>query len=71
MTIYEILLESFSVFLKFFGLDTVRLKSVLTIQIFFTAQQKIISLREELSDKHLEFKSHKVLSIIKVLIFCL
>jgi hypothetical protein len=57
MTLYKILLESFSVFLKFFGLDTVRSKSILTIQKKITAQQKIISLREELSDKHLEFKS--------------
>jgi hypothetical protein len=40
MTIYEILLESFSVFFKFFGPDTVRSKSVLTIQFFFIAQKK-------------------------------
>jgi hypothetical protein len=57
MTIYEILLESFSVFLKIFGPDTVRSKSVLTIQKIFTAQQKIISLREELSDNQMSVKN--------------
>ena len=63
MTIYEILLESFSVFLKIFGPDTVRSKSVPTIQKNFTAQQKIISLREELSDKQMYISNFVVINV--------